>query len=116
MAAGGNNTNLETPSSPRRGLPAAASRRNILPMRSEERRVGEECRFRWWAYHLKKKNLIYTYDLAYQLNHLRSTDSLLRSSFVRIVIILYLIFVSILVSLHLQHDTHTLSSVVARGR
>src|SRR2546429_9955414 len=23
--------------------------------RSEERRVGEECRTRWWPYHLKKK-------------------------------------------------------------
>src|ERR1019366_9844087 len=25
------------------------------PIRSEERRVGEECRSRWWPYHLKKK-------------------------------------------------------------
>src|SRR5439155_24954594 len=24
--------------------------------RSEERRVGKECRFGWWAYHLKKKD------------------------------------------------------------
>src|SRR5437762_12196376 len=23
--------------------------------RSEERRVGKECRFRWWPYHLEKK-------------------------------------------------------------
>src|SRR5439155_13254912 len=26
-----------------------------LPVRSEERRVGKECRSRWWAYHQKKK-------------------------------------------------------------
>src|SRR5688572_31025499 len=26
-----------------------------LPARSEERRVGKECRCRWWRYHLKKK-------------------------------------------------------------
>src|SRR5690349_25151553 len=25
--------------------------------RSEERRVGKECRSRWWTYHEKKKNL-----------------------------------------------------------
>src|SRR5260221_12114412 len=25
--------------------------------RSEERRVGEECRSRWWPYHLKKKDI-----------------------------------------------------------
>src|SRR5436190_21669254 len=25
--------------------------------RSEERRVGKECRSRWWAYHKKKKRL-----------------------------------------------------------
>src|SRR5439155_17679590 len=24
-------------------------------MRSEERRVGKECRSRWWAYHVKKR-------------------------------------------------------------
>src|SRR5437868_14103955 len=24
-------------------------------LRSEERRVGKECRSRWWSYHLKKK-------------------------------------------------------------
>src|SRR2546422_10212573 len=27
----------------------------IAPMRSEERRVGKECRSRWSPYHLKKK-------------------------------------------------------------
>src|SRR5690625_6197806 len=26
-----------------------------LNFRSEERRVGKECRSRWWQYHLKKK-------------------------------------------------------------
>src|SRR3712207_9190539 len=29
--------------------------------RSEERRVGKECRSRWAAYHLKKKIKLYTY-------------------------------------------------------
>src|SRR5438445_13754855 len=28
----------------------------IREQRSEERRVGKECRSRWWPYHLKKKN------------------------------------------------------------
>src|SRR6266513_4979218 len=27
-----------------------------LPARSEERRVGKECRSRWWPYHQKKKS------------------------------------------------------------
>src|SRR5579884_2672104 len=27
---------------------------NLLPFRSEERRVGKECRSRWWPYHSKK--------------------------------------------------------------
>src|SRR5690348_18009052 len=27
-------------------------------MRSEERRVGKECRSRWWPYHLKKNKTI----------------------------------------------------------
>src|SRR5438309_6279043 len=27
----------------------------VLVQRSEERRVGKECRSRWWAYHQKKK-------------------------------------------------------------
>src|SRR5205085_11280170 len=31
-----------------------------LPMRSEERRVGKECRSRWSPYHLKKKKLAKT--------------------------------------------------------
>src|SRR3712207_9186653 len=30
-----------------------------LPERSGERRVGEECRSRWSAYHLKKKHIHY---------------------------------------------------------
>src|SRR2546423_9539897 len=30
--------------------------RKRLPMRSEERRVGKECRSRWSPYHLKKKS------------------------------------------------------------
>src|SRR3546814_12270520 len=33
----------------------------LVLLRSEERRVGEECgstcRYRWWAYHIKKKKL-----------------------------------------------------------
>src|SRR5205823_12326027 len=28
-----------------------------LNQRSEERRVGKECRSRWWPYHLKKKEV-----------------------------------------------------------
>src|SRR5438034_10785005 len=28
----------------------------VLCRRSEERRVGKECRSRWWAYHYKKKS------------------------------------------------------------
>src|SRR5204863_7306367 len=28
---------------------------NVTMRRSEERRVGKECRYRWWAYHVKKK-------------------------------------------------------------
>src|SRR6266542_6707453 len=40
-------------------LPLAASSwdwiRNRLPVRSEERRVGKECRSRWSPYHKKKK-------------------------------------------------------------
>src|SRR5437879_9154094 len=30
-------------------------RRGLRHLRSEERRVGKECRCRWWAYHWKKK-------------------------------------------------------------
>src|SRR5205823_13933904 len=29
---------------------------NKIPKRSEERRVGKECRSRWWTEHKKKKN------------------------------------------------------------
>ena len=25
--------------------------KGLLPVRSEERRVGKECRSRWWTYH-----------------------------------------------------------------
>src|SRR3712207_8130524 len=32
-----------------------ARRGRKLLRRSEERRVGKECRSRWWPYHLKKK-------------------------------------------------------------
>src|SRR5699024_11960740 len=28
-----------------------------VPVRSEERRVGKECRSRWWAYHEKEKRV-----------------------------------------------------------
>src|SRR5690625_7925301 len=31
--------------------------------RSEERRVGKECRSRWWADHQKKKNMKYGHGL-----------------------------------------------------
>src|SRR5437660_8258652 len=31
-----------------------------LIRRSEERRVGKECRSRWWAYHEKKNNGMWT--------------------------------------------------------
>src|SRR5438132_11221360 len=30
---------------------------HIIPSRSEERRVGKECRSRWSPYHEKKKNM-----------------------------------------------------------
>src|SRR3712207_9502931 len=33
----------------------APERPPVPAVRSEERRVGKECRSRWWAYHLKKK-------------------------------------------------------------
>src|SRR4051794_41970684 len=36
-----------------RGQPVA--QRADAERRSEERRVGKECRSRWWPYHLKKK-------------------------------------------------------------
>src|SRR3989338_7174079 len=36
-------------------LPRATKERNLNNMRSEERRVGKECRSRWAACHLKKK-------------------------------------------------------------
>src|SRR5450432_73982 len=39
----------------RRG-PGARRLRHRLLVRSEERRVGKECRSRWSPYHLKKKN------------------------------------------------------------
>src|SRR5580765_8753816 len=38
-----------------RRLRASVLRRAVVPGRSEERRVGKECRYRWSAYHLKKK-------------------------------------------------------------
>src|SRR5438874_13840664 len=34
---------------------AFVSAANRSALRSEERRVGKECRSRWWPYHLKKK-------------------------------------------------------------
>src|SRR5437016_13983197 len=30
----------------------------LLSLRSEERRVGKECRSRWWPYHEKKKTTL----------------------------------------------------------
>src|SRR6266581_7941468 len=33
----------------------------IAPTRSEERRVGKECRSRWSPYHLKKKKIMISY-------------------------------------------------------
>src|SRR5438034_3912310 len=39
------------------GVNSAFGARNWLrTTRSEERRVGKECRSRWWTYHSKKKN------------------------------------------------------------
>src|SRR6266542_4182052 len=35
-----------------------------MPARSEERRVGKECRCRWWPYHSEKKILRITSSLA----------------------------------------------------
>src|SRR5436305_13267877 len=41
---------------PRPGERAHASTsRSPSPSRSEERRVGKECRCRWWPHHYKKK-------------------------------------------------------------
>src|SRR5262245_64000124 len=34
--------------------PILAQLEKLLLCRSEERRVGKECRSRWWAYHYKK--------------------------------------------------------------
>src|SRR5947207_15900918 len=39
----------------RRLLPRRGLERNVVQDRSEERRVGKECRSRWWPAHLKKK-------------------------------------------------------------
>src|SRR6266516_7445547 len=51
------------------GMSPAASACMACGARSEERRVGKECRSWWWAYHLKKKNLKYiTY---YRLHYKR---------------------------------------------
>src|SRR5882672_12019964 len=36
--------------------PQTIDREPVNPGRSEERRVGKECRSRWWPYHYKKKN------------------------------------------------------------
>src|SRR5437868_10200339 len=33
----------------------ARPRAGVVELRSEERRVGKECRSRWWPYHYKKK-------------------------------------------------------------
>src|SRR5690554_7626723 len=35
-------------------IPSIKSTRNVYDLRSEERRVGKECRSRWWRYDLKK--------------------------------------------------------------
>src|SRR6266496_6334120 len=40
---------------PTRGPEHAIRRRGATSTRSEERRVGKECRSRWWRCHLKKK-------------------------------------------------------------
>src|SRR5207249_10028421 len=37
------------------GKPAVEPLTEVMLTRSEERRVGKECRSRWWPYHLKKK-------------------------------------------------------------
>jgi len=36
---------------------AAADLKIGVVSRSEERRVGKECRSRWWRYHVRKKRL-----------------------------------------------------------
>src|SRR5204862_7661018 len=50
---------LNTPFSsvPRLGLSVKCTPSVFIPCRSEERRVGKECRSRWAAYNLKKKNI-----------------------------------------------------------
>src|SRR3712207_9127753 len=47
---------FEPPAAERRGETDGAAGGQRVVGRSEERRVGEECRSRWAAYHLKKKN------------------------------------------------------------
>src|SRR5439155_21481268 len=37
------------------GIQSATSRQNTKDQRSEERRVGKECRSGWWPYDRKKK-------------------------------------------------------------
>src|SRR5207249_10945053 len=37
------------------GKPAVEPLTEVMLTRSEERRVGKECRSRWWPYHLKKE-------------------------------------------------------------
>src|SRR3712207_9518680 len=55
-----------------RARPDARARRVVRPrrpgQRSEERRVGKECRSRWYPYHKKKKN-IYKNETVYNLNN-----------------------------------------------
>src|SRR2546423_14745051 len=44
------------PFAQRRAVLAATREEAVAALRSEERRVGEECRSRWAPYHLKKKD------------------------------------------------------------
>src|SRR5690348_18289660 len=48
--------------------PTRPRRWRVRKLRSEERRVGKECRSRWEPYHIKKKrSMTETSDVAYKL-------------------------------------------------
>src|SRR5437899_10606005 len=44
------------PASTTNGLPRYTAGGRVVEVRSEERRVGKECRSGWWTYHLKKRD------------------------------------------------------------
>src|SRR3712207_9403052 len=61
---------------PEYGLPGGSVLRhggNHCKGRSEERRVGKECRSRWLPYHLKKKNI--RHDISITLQCIQTSSS-----------------------------------------